>query len=151
MPSLDWFVDEIDRLTRRLMRNFECCDRMLVACCDITTAQAYTLLELHERGRVTMNQLAAEMRLHGTTMTRMVDALVEKGLAERSQDPEDRRIVRVATTSRGEETVASLQRGKREFLAAAFAQLSDEERQAIIKALRRMEAKAEELGAGCCP
>src|SRR3990172_6665355 len=70
VATLDRFVDEVDQLSRRLMRNIECCDRMLVGTVSLTAAQAYTLLALYERGDVTMNELATEMRLHGTTMTR---------------------------------------------------------------------------------
>ncbi|MCL5958240.1 MAG: MarR family transcriptional regulator, partial [Chloroflexi bacterium] len=150
LASLEFFVDEIDRLSRRLMRNLECCDRMLVSCCNITASQAYSLLALHESGMQTMNELATEMRLHGTTMTRMVDSLVEKGLAERRQDPEDRRIVRVTVSARGQQTVDELQRCKSEFLAAAFAGLADGEREAILKGLRRLTETAEEMGARCC-
>ncbi len=150
MTLLVKFVDEVDRLSRRLIRNLECCDRTLVACCGITASQSYSLLALDEMGPVTMNELATEMRLHGTTMTRMVDALVEKGLAERRQDPEDRRIVRVDLTPAGRESLERMQDSKREFLASAFAELSDSEREAILKALGRLATKAEEMGARCC-
>ncbi|MDO8670919.1 MAG: MarR family transcriptional regulator, partial [Dehalococcoidia bacterium] len=105
MASLELFVAQIDRLARRMMRNFECCDRTLVTCCDLTAAQAYSLLTLAELGEATMNELATEMRLHGTTMTRMVDSLVEKGLTERRQDPEDRRVVKVALSQLGQEMI----------------------------------------------
>lgn len=150
MATLEFFVDEIDRLARRLMRNLECCDKALVACCGITTAQAYSLLALGERGETTMNELATEMRLHGTTMTRMVDSLVEKGLVERRQDPDDRRIVRVALSRRGREIVDRLQQTKREFFAAVFSELSDDERDTIWKAVKRLDTITEAMGARCC-
>lgn len=143
-------MSEIDRLSRHLTRNLECCDRVLVAACELTAAQANTLLAVSERGPMTMNELANEMRLHGTTMTRMVDSLVGKGLAERRQDPEDRRIVRVALSQPGHEAVDELERCKREFLAAAFGDLTDGERDAILKSLRRLTATVEAMGARCC-
>jgi DNA-binding MarR family transcriptional regulator len=150
VSSLIHFIDDVDRLSRRLMRNLECCDRTLVTCCDLTATQAYSLQALQELGEVTMNELAVEMRLHGTTMTRMIDSLVEKGLAERHQDPSDRRVVRVTLSENGLSTVEGLQQAKRQFLAAAFEELSEGEREVILKALRRLTAKAEELGARCC-
>ena len=150
MAALDTFVNEIDRLSRRLLRNLECCDRTLVAAVELTAAQAYSLLVLDERGPSTMTELSSEMRLHGTTMTRMVDGLVEKDLAERQADAEDRRVVRVHLTDRGREAVEEIQRAKTSFLAAAFSDLSDEERDAILKALRRFTDTAEQLGARCC-
>ncbi len=91
--TVELFLDRVDRVMHRLQRDLECCDRALVDCCGVTVAQSYALLALWELGQATMNEFAAEMRLHGTTMTRMVDALIEKGLVERRADPEDRRIV----------------------------------------------------------
>lgn len=150
MASLELFVDEIDRLARRLMRNLESCDRALVVCCGLTAAQAYSLLTLEELGEATMNELATEMRLHGTTLTRMVDSLVEKGLVARRQDTGDRRVVRVSLSRRGREIAGRLQGAKREFFAAAFAALSDDERDAILKAMRKLDVIAEEMGGRCC-
>lgn len=150
MVTSEIFLDELDRLSRRLMRNLECCDRSVVSCCGLTAAQAYSLLTMSEYGPMTMNEIALEMRLHGTTMTRMVDSLVAKGLAERSNDAEDRRIVRVELTSNGEETVKSLQEFKRSLLSSAFAELGSADRDAILSALRRLTTVAEELGARCC-
>src|SRR3989304_5115961 len=109
VAGLEDFVDAVDRLSRRLMRNVECCDRVLMASYGLTATQAYALLALYESGEVTMNELASEMRLHSTTRTRRVDSLVEKGLAERSHDPQDRRIVRVGLSVQGQETVQELQ------------------------------------------
>ncbi len=150
MATLEEFVGEVEGLFRHLMRNLDCCDRVLMSACDITAAQAYTLLALGEQGPMTMNELAAEMRLHGTTMTRMVDALVEKGLAQRAQAPEDRRIVRVGLSPRGLQTVEDIQRCKLQFFEAAFAGLTDPERDSILASLRRLTAVAEEMGARCC-
>lgn len=150
MATLGEFVDTVDLLSRRLMRNVECCDRVLVASYGLTAAQAYSVLALHERGEVTMNELASEMRLHTTTMTRMVDSLVEKGLAERRSDPEDRRVVRVGLSSSGQDTVRELQECKRRFLSAAFAGLSDSDRDVILRAVRRLVSAVEDLGARCC-
>jgi hypothetical protein len=41
-------LDQLDRLTRRLQRNLECCDRALVTCCGLTVSQAHALLTLQE-------------------------------------------------------------------------------------------------------
>ncbi|MDP2659988.1 MAG: MarR family transcriptional regulator [Dehalococcoidia bacterium] len=150
MSSLDEFVAEVDSLSRHLMRNMECCDRLLVSGYELTASQAYALLALEELGETAMNHLASEMRLHATTMTRMVDSLVEKGLAERRQDPEDRRMVRVGLTADGREMIERMQSCKRQLLAGAFGDLSDQERDTVLKALRRLASTAEQLGSACC-
>ena len=144
------FLDRVDQVTRRLQRNLECCDRALVGCCGLTVAQSYALLALQELGTATMNEFAAEMRLHGTTMTRMVDALIDKGLVERRPDPEDRRIVRVALSPAGQEMVGKLQESKRRLLSSALADFSAGEQGMILKALERMAEVLEKLSEQCC-
>ena len=121
MPE-EVFLVQLDRLTRRLQRNLECCDRALVTCCGITVSQAYALLALQEAGALAMNDFAAAMRLHGTTMSRMADALVEKGLVERRPDPEDRRIVRVALSAQGQAIAERVQQSKRQVLSGGSCQ-----------------------------
>ena len=144
------FVDGVDRLTRRLQRNLDCCDKSLVSCCGLTAAQAASLLTLREHGALTMNEFANQMRLHGTTMTRMVDALVEKGLVERLHDSSDRRIIHVTFTPHGREVVEQVILSKREFFSAAFSGLSDKERTNVIETLEQLAVAVEDRAARCC-
>jgi DNA-binding MarR family transcriptional regulator len=148
--TAELFPDRVDQLTRRLQRDLECCDRALVACCGLTVAQSYALLALQELGTVTMNEFATQMRLHGTTMTRMVDALTDKGLVERGPDPEDRRIVRVALSPAGQEMVRKLQEGKRQLLSSALADFPASEQGMVLKALERIADVLEKLSERCC-
>jgi DNA-binding MarR family transcriptional regulator len=147
MPSLGSTVEEIDRLARKLMRNIESCDRTLVNRRQLTTSQAYTLQALGERGEVAMNGLADEMRLHGTTMTRMVDVLVDKGFVARAADPLDRRVVKVSLTALGLEAVAEIRERKREFLATALRDVPEEELSIMLDGLGRLAALSEPWGA----
>jgi DNA-binding MarR family transcriptional regulator len=148
--GVELFSERVDQVTRRLQRDLECCDRALVGCCGLTVAQSYALLALQELGSATMNEFAAEMRLHGTTMTRMVDALIEKGMVERRPDPDDRRIVRVALTHSGQEMAGKLQESKRRLLASALAEIPAAEQGMLLRALERMAELVEKLSAQCC-
>ncbi len=140
-------ADQIDRISRRLLQNLEYCDRSLVARFRLTRSQAYTLQALEDTGETTMNGLADEMRLHGTTMTRMVDSLVDKGLLERATDPGDRRVVRVRLSPTGREMVVDLRKRKRDFLAIALRGIPETELRGVLNGLHRMAALAEQWGA----
>jgi DNA-binding MarR family transcriptional regulator len=142
--------DQLDRLTRRLQRNLECCDRTLVTCCGLTVSQAYALLTVQEAGAITMNDFAGVMRLHGTTMTRMADALVEKGLVERKADPLDRRIVRVVLSALGQATAERVQESRRRLLSDAFAGYSESDQTAMVQMLDRLTTTVEKLANDCC-
>lgn len=56
---------------------------------------------LHRKPGSTMGELSQALSVPLHTATRMVDSLVENGLADRLSDPEDRRIVRVTLTDNG--------------------------------------------------
>jgi DNA-binding MarR family transcriptional regulator len=150
LMTVELSVDRLDRVMRRLQRDLECCDRALVSCCGVTVAQSYALLALRELGAATMNEFATEMRLHGTTMTRMVDALIDKGMVERKSDPEDRRVVRVSLSAAGEEVAAQVQESKRGLLSAALADLPANEQNMVLQALERMADMLERLSERCC-
>jgi DNA-binding MarR family transcriptional regulator len=68
---------------------------------DLTLAQAHCLHTIGDMESPTMSELSAELELHPSTVTALVDALVKRGLVQRMEDPDDRRIVRVAFTSEG--------------------------------------------------
>jgi DNA-binding MarR family transcriptional regulator len=56
-----------------------------------------------------MHDLAEHLHLAVSTMTRVVDQLVDKGLAERHSGVTDRRVCEVALTPRGRELLGTIQ------------------------------------------
>jgi len=70
---------------------------------DLTPTQWETLELLWQRGEAGMNELADELRLSQSTLTRIVDLLEKKDLARRRPSRDDRRRVEATLTPRGEE------------------------------------------------
>ncbi len=127
-------------------------DRRLASSLDLTRSQADTLQTLRDLGETAMNGLSEAMRVHGTTMTRMVDTMVERGMVERVPDPQDRRVVRVRLSARGEDVVASLRRSKRELMGATLRELPEAELRDMLEGLRRLALLAQQWGeAGSAP
>ena len=56
---------------------------------------------MYEAGTLTMSELSYNLLAQNYTATRLVNWMVSKGLAERTNDPRDGRIVRVALTAKG--------------------------------------------------
>jgi DNA-binding MarR family transcriptional regulator len=90
-------------------------------------------------GPLTMAELAAAEQVRGPTATRIVDALVRRGLAERVSDPADRRIVRVAATEEGRALLESGRRRRVRALTERLALLADSERRALERAVELLE------------
>ena len=84
-----------------------------------------------------MGELSKALEVPLSTATRIVDGLVECGLAERVADAEDRRVVRVALTKSGQDlyqTIHQFMRHRVEFLLRPF---TPQERDQLIYLLRK--------------
>lgn len=78
----------------------------------LSMAQCKTLLELGGLGEASearqVGELAETLGVSVPSMSRAVDGLVKKRLATRVEDPEDRRVRRVAIAARGKKLVDTL-------------------------------------------
>jgi DNA-binding MarR family transcriptional regulator len=78
----------------------------------LSMTQSKALLELGGLGEATearqVGDLAEALGVSVPSMSRAVDGLVKKRLATRVEDPEDRRVRRIAITARGKKLVDTL-------------------------------------------
>jgi DNA-binding MarR family transcriptional regulator len=84
-----------------LLRVYQFRDRDRSGYRRVTITQVYVLECLARRGPLTLNALAAEMRLDKSTLSRVVDTLERKRFAGRRQNSADGRSVLLAATARG--------------------------------------------------
>jgi DNA-binding MarR family transcriptional regulator len=74
---------------------------------ELSHAQFELLIELDERGELSVGELALAARLTSATVTQLLDGLVESGYAERVRSDTDRRVVRASLTALGRARVAA--------------------------------------------
>jgi DNA-binding MarR family transcriptional regulator len=74
----------------------------------ITPPQFILLAYLWKMDTVSQTELSEMTQIDRTTIVGIVDRLVEKGLVERQQHPEDRRAYRIILTARGRELETEL-------------------------------------------
>lgn len=120
------------RKISEFIKNYELCDQLCAAQFNVTASQSATLLALPQDGNLTMNEISQAMELATSTMTRMIDQLVEKGLAQRATDPDDRRIVRVGLTLQGQQLRASLEKEYLEFYNLVMGEIREDELETIL-------------------
>ncbi len=75
---------------------------------DLTIAQLRTLLILAEEGPLIIGHIAQRLGVGLSTGGHLVDRLVQAGLAERTEDAEDRRRTLAQLTPKGEDLYARL-------------------------------------------
>lgn len=108
------------------------------ACCGLTYAQCHPLLEIGERGRSSVGELAEALDLDKSTLSRSVDGLVKRRLVRRRTDPRDRRYVVLTLTPRGREICDEINRKNDDYFDRVLRQLSASERRTLLRSLRRL-------------
>jgi DNA-binding MarR family transcriptional regulator len=99
----------------------------------------YQLLEaLRATPRLPVSELAASAGVAPPTATRMLDALVRDGLAERTPCTDDRRVVHIALTDAGREAVAEAAERVAAGRARVRDQLTPVEQEQAAALLRRL-------------
>jgi DNA-binding MarR family transcriptional regulator len=90
------------------------------------------------KGPITMGQLSKELIVPLSTATRIVDNLVEAGLAQRVADPEDRRVVRVTLSEEGRQLYRVVHEYLRQHIERLLSPLEAGERDQLIVLLRKV-------------
>ena len=87
---------------------------------DLTMAESSALSRLERGGPATSSDLARLERISPQSMGVTVAALLDRGLIERSRDPEDGRRIVLSITSAGVRTVHDKRGARTELIAAAL-------------------------------
>jgi DNA-binding MarR family transcriptional regulator len=102
---------------------------------DISVAQLATLMLLDAEGSVTVGDLANDLARSLSATSRLVDQLVQRGIASRREDDRDRRVKRITLTEHGKELIGRVQRRRAEAQLAVMEALTDGERTEVMRAM----------------
>ena len=133
-PALDRALAAFEVLQQRLMAVHAAEFTTL----DITMAQAKLLYVLMAVGELSMSEIAKRLGVTVSTASGAVDRLVELGLLARSDDPSNRRQVRVSVTALGMATVEQIRELSTRQLRMLFEQVSDDDLEVITRATHIM-------------
>ncbi len=100
----------------------------------LTLTQLACLATLHRHGAMTPSDLAAHEKVQPPSMTRTVNGLAERGLVQRTPDPNDGRQVVVSLTDAGADLLATDRAQREQWLAQRLADLSADERETLARA-----------------
>ena len=89
-----------DSLTE-LIRTIQYRDRDRACCYDLSVSQCHALQSLVGSGPMTVNQLAAQLRLEKSTASRLAKSLIQKDLVRKRAPPSDGRVVILQVTEAG--------------------------------------------------
>lgn len=124
-------------------------------CCGVTPAQCHLLLAVEEAGEISVGELAAELELDSSTLSRAVDALVKAELLVRKEDPENRRRQLASLSAKGKAKARSINAVCDRYYEGLLGALPSNDSKAIaaalpvfVKALR--DWRRSQAPGGCC-
>jgi DNA-binding MarR family transcriptional regulator len=115
----------------------------------ITVPQALTLKSLKDhRQMCKMSDLAASRFLTPAAATGIVDRLIHIGLVQRHFDENDRRVILLSLTEKGQATTDRVEHALQQLMLGFFRRISESERAASLRMFRKLkEYLNEELDA----
>jgi len=112
----------------------------------------FRILEaLLNKGPLPVNTIGPKVFLTPGSISTAVDRLVARGLVNRIESPEDRRIRLVSLTAKGKALISPIFRKHATEIKKVFADASPKELRALEATLKKIGKRAESLGAGIKP
>lgn len=105
---------------------------------DLTHEQYIVFNTLKNLGTATPSDLATRCNVNRSAITAMIDRLVAKGLVKRLRDENDRRVVLLESTDKGDAVFAEVKDNVHRFIQSIIEQLSTHEVESFIQTYEKI-------------
>lgn len=126
--SVHEFADRMNEVIPLIIKGFS--KRQTNELCKgkITLPQFIILDFLDRRGELRMTDLAHFMDVTTAAMTGVIERLVRYGYVERIFEPDDRRIIKIRPTAKGDVLVKKINQQRRQLIIDVFGNVSEHDR-----------------------
>ena len=105
---------------------------------DVTSNDMHVIEAIGPEGTKNMTRVARELEVTTGTLTISVNSLVKKGYVDRTHSEEDRRVVLISLSDKGQKAYLHHRKFHEEMIDAVLKDLTEEEQQALEKALSKL-------------
>ena len=130
---------EIAFLVREIHSKLKHCIRNEFEGEELTVPQIMLLKVISECGKIKVSEISEEMNLTNSTVSGIIDRLEKSDIVLRERSKEDRRIVYITLSEKGEEMAKEFKRTINVYFENIFSNLSDEEVGVIMKGLETLK------------
>jgi|SRR5579871_2550152 len=132
-------VEEIFKLFRLMKENMSFdCDLM-----KLTGSQIHALIFLKKHRNAQMSEIANEFHIELPSATSLINKLCKVGLAERSSDIKDRRLVRISLTKQGETLLEQAIKERSQKMTKTLSYLPASDKQELSRIIKQLLATME--------
>ena len=125
-------IIELQRISDRARRQYELDVWMNL---PLTIGQLKSLFFIRNQGSTNLSTLATALGVTPTNTTGIIDRLMKQGLVSRTENPEDRRMLILRPTHKGEELVNKLRARRRDYMFEILSHMSVDELTDLLKGL----------------
>lgn len=144
MPSNDPMIAALHRFvesfTRRSMQDFVLYSKDS----GLSMPQVGALFRIH-KSAINVSDLGEELGVTSAAASQMLERLVQLQLILRTEDPDDRRIKRLALTSKGRRVLQDALHIRQNWMGELANSLSESEKEQVAAALNLLADKANQL------
>jgi DNA-binding MarR family transcriptional regulator len=123
---------------RQIVRVLRLASREAEKKVGLSAAQLFVLQKLAEGGVLSVNDLAQRTHTHQSSVSVVVQRLVERGLADRARSQKDARQADVSVTAAGKSVLKSAPTAAQDQLITALARLNQKELRQLAESLARL-------------
>lgn len=105
---------------------------------DVTANDMHVMEAIGPEGTKNMTSVARELKVTTGTLTISINSLVKKGYVNRTRSEEDRRVVLISLSGKGQKAYLHHRKFHEEMIDAVLKDLTQEEQQALEKALSKL-------------
>jgi DNA-binding MarR family transcriptional regulator len=110
-----------------------------LSCCEgVSLSQCHALLEIGNSPEISVSELAKNMQLDKSTVSRTVDGLVKKTLIDRVIPEKNRRKAMLNLTDEGKEVCKTINFTNDSYIEDILSDFSAQEREQLLGFLRKM-------------
>ncbi|MEO3813276.1 MarR family transcriptional regulator [Sphaerisporangium sp. B11E5] len=106
-----------------------------VAALGLHLGQELLIVDIHRNPGTTQAEMVQRIGLEQPTIAKALGRMERAGFVRRDSDPQDRRVIRVHLTERGEKTVAGVEEAWADVERRTTARLSEDEALELIRML----------------
>ena len=143
-------VKKFREYTRALERHLENMNRS--DCCQgsVTTSQCFLVVEIGRNPGICVKDLAKELKLDKSAVSRTVEELVQKGYVIREPSQTDRRSVVLTLTEVGQAHYRTIENDMNEKFRKVFSRIPKDKQEQVLEALRLYNEACEKEEGKCC-
>jgi len=136
--TISEFADKLAEIMQVIAEEFIKYQNVEFYKAKITFPQFIILELLHKRGVLNMTEMAHIINVTTAAMTGIIDRLVRDGYVSRENDPDDRRVIKVRATSKGNKIVKAMLEHRKDTIMKVFGGVSGSEREEYLNILTRI-------------